>query len=76
MNLGIIWKDGVIINHRSFLKVLFNPVLRCFGWQIASEFENNQFVKCVMVKIMPQSLRWSFAYDSDNCFVEKKRCLV
>lgn len=36
LKLGLIYKDGVIINHRSLLKVLLNPILRFFAFQIGT----------------------------------------
>ena len=42
--LGIIIKNGAVVNHRSLLKVLFNPLLRVFGFYIASNFEKNDFL--------------------------------
>ena len=75
MNLGVIWKDGKVINHRSLLKVLLNPFLRCCGWQIASLFDENKFKKYVIMRC-PIVLRWSFVYNSEGCVVEKKRRIV
>ena len=39
LNLGLVIKDGQIINHRSLLKVVANPFLRVAGWQIVSEVD-------------------------------------
>ena len=38
LELGVIEKDGKIINHRSLVKVLLNPFLRIFGYQLATIF--------------------------------------
>lgn len=38
-----------ICNHRAPIKVLCNPLLRLFGWEIASVFtEEGKFVKFMM----------------------------
>ena len=50
LNLGIIKKDGKVINHRSLLKIIFNPLLRLFGWQIATNFNNEKIGGIVLVK--------------------------
>ncbi len=42
MKLGILYKDGKIVNHRSFIKVLFNPILRYFGYYIGTVCENEE----------------------------------
>jgi hypothetical protein len=81
MNLGIIWKDGKVTNHRSLLKVLLNPILRCFGWQIGSEFDNNQFI---CLRLIPayaacsncRPMQWAFRYPIQGCVVEKKRRII
>jgi hypothetical protein len=36
LNLGVVYKDGNLVNHRSLLKVAINPVLRIFGIQIST----------------------------------------
>ena len=38
MKLGIVYKNGKVINHRSLIKVLFNPILSRFGICIATKF--------------------------------------
>ena len=37
-DLGIVWKDGKIINHRSLLKVLVKPLLRRVGLCIGTMY--------------------------------------
>jgi len=80
MNLGVVWKDGEIINHRSLLKILFNPILRCFGWQIASEFAENKWARYVIIKAdaacQTHALKWALAYNNEGCIVEKKRRII
>jgi hypothetical protein len=43
--LGLLVYNSVLVNHRSLLKVLINPILRCFGFYIGSIFYNNTFIK-------------------------------
>ena len=31
-----------MINHRIWFKILFNPILRKFGWSIVSKYCNNK----------------------------------
>lgn len=35
-NFGIVIKDGVPTHHRSVFKIILNPFLRIFGWEIVS----------------------------------------
>lgn len=45
--LGIIKdKDGNVIMHRTMLKIIFNPVLRKFGYSIVSHIgDEGEFIK-------------------------------
>lgn len=78
LKLGIIYRDGKIINHRSFLKVIFNPVLRYFGYQIATQYCDKTDTlggvlinKCEKVK----NIRWE-KYDDKYVSIVKKRTLI
>ena len=72
--LGVIWKNGQIINHRSLLKVVFNPLLRLFGFQFSTQFKNNNLGRPVITRC---SRVWvnSWYYNISGCTVEKKRRL-
>jgi hypothetical protein len=39
LNLGIVYKDNIIINHRSLIKVVFNPIFRYFGFYIGTPYD-------------------------------------
>ena len=75
INLGIIYKNGKIINHRSLLKVCLNPLLRLAGIEIVSVFQNNEFKRIVLQKCVPRPLIWSWDYDLTDCQVVKKRTI-
>jgi len=46
LKLGVLYKNSKIVNHRSLLKVILNPIFRYFGLCIGSKFNNNnQFIK-------------------------------
>jgi hypothetical protein len=38
-----------ICNHRTVIKIVLNPILRLFGYEIGSIFENDKFVKYCFV---------------------------
>lgn len=45
MRLGVITDEkGDPVSHRTVLKLIFNPILRMFGRQIASRFNGKFFV--------------------------------
>ena len=73
MNLGIIWKDGKIINHRSLLKVCFNPILRLAGIEIASLFDDNEFKRYVLKRCPRKKLVWYWDYPITDEMIEKRR---
>lgn len=76
LNLGIIWKDGNVINHRSLLKVVLNPFLRLTGFQIVSIFEENRFVKYSLTSCPRCSFKSSWQYDATDCIVQKYRRII
>jgi hypothetical protein len=43
-------ETGTAINHRIWFKVLFNPVLRLFGWVIATQADNGKVLGYTMRK--------------------------
>jgi len=77
MKLGILYKDGKIVNHRSLLKVLLNPILRRFGFHIATHYSNNELgsvklQKCSKVK----RIKWDFKSYNDHDTIIKKRTII
>ena len=50
LKLGILYKNGEIVNHRSLSKIIFNLILRYFGYYIGSIFENNKFIEYKLSK--------------------------
>lgn len=65
LKLGIIKKDGRVINHRSLLKVILNPVLRVFGRCIATYFDEfNRPHGLTLIKCKPKFNLWASYVDS------------
>ena len=50
LNLGILYKDEKIVNHRSLLKVFINPILRYFGYCIGTTMKNQKLGKIKIIK--------------------------
>jgi len=73
LNLGIISKNGEIINHRSLLKVCFNPLLKLVGLEIASVFDKGKLIRIVLHRCPRRPLIWSWKYDATECEIERKR---
>jgi hypothetical protein len=78
LNLGVVKRDDKIINHRSLVKVCLNPLLRLFGFQIATSFdEKKQALGLpVVVRCPRRKLIWSWSYDITGCQLEKKRLWI
>ena len=75
LKLGMIYKDDKMINHRSLVKVLLNPIFRCFGFCVATKFENNKLGGIVLIKCgRKNKLNWS--YNIDNIDIIKKRRII
>jgi hypothetical protein len=74
--LGILYKNNKVVNHRSLIKILFNPILRCFGICIGSKFDKNVFQKYEIIKDRVSINIFKNYYNSiftcnDYDFVEK-----
>jgi hypothetical protein len=55
MKFGVVRDhDGAIVNHRPLLKVVLNPFLRVFGYQIVSIFRGDEFVGYSLSKCAPR----------------------
>ena len=79
MNLGIITNEqGQIVNHRSLLKVLFNPFLRVIGWHIVTIFDpnTNELGRIIVEKCPKKTLEFSFDYKLKNNQLIKQRRLI
>ena len=75
MKLGILYKDGNVVNHRSLLKVLINPILRYLGFYIGSVCENNEIKGIKLVKCTKTTkIVWDFnSYNEHDKVVKKRR---
>jgi len=76
MKLGILYKDNKIVNHRSLLKVLINPILRKFGYFIGSVCENNKIKGMRLEKGQKvDKIRWDFKSYNDHDLIVRKRMI-
>lgn len=82
-HLGIIYDaNGNAINHRSVVKVLFNPFLRVFGITIATIFDVDECGKLMIIGL-PAIIKHerrsiifkNYILDKD-CTVERKRIII
>lgn len=79
--LGILYCKEQVVNHRSLLKILINPVLMVFGIMIASSFDNNKFlnytiIKCKLSINVFKNFYSHFFTCNEFDKVEKKRILL
>ena len=76
MKLGIVYKDGKVINHRSLIKVILNPILRYFGYQIGTLFDDGILGKPVLVSCERiHTIEWP-DYGTDFDYILKQRLWV
>jgi hypothetical protein len=78
LTLGILYKDNKIVNHRSLLKVLINPILRYFGFQIGTP--SNLIKLTGLIKFMKcektNNIKWNFnSYNEYDRIVKKRRII-
>lgn len=77
LKLGILYKDGKIVNHRSLLKVLVNPILRYFGYCIGTNFENGKLGGIsIMTQDKENCIKWDFNDHNEFDYIIKKRVLI
>lgn len=75
LKLGILYYKNSIVNHRSLIKVIFNPILRYYGYYIGSIFNENKFTKYKMCKCKrSKSIKWTLECN-DYDFIIKKRMI-
>ncbi len=80
MKLGILYKEDKMVNHRSFVKVIMNPMLRLFGFCIATKInkENSSnlggitLIKCERAK----RIKWDFDNHNEFDFIDKRRKII
>jgi hypothetical protein len=76
LNLGILYKNGKIVNHRSLLNVLFNPILRYFGFNLATVYKNNKLCGIQIMKTeRSKNIKWDFNSYNDFDLIIKKRII-
>lgn len=76
LKLGILYKNGKIVNHRSLLKVIINPILRYFGYYIGTICIDD---KLGWIKIQKGQKTKSIKYDfkcNEYDTIIKKRTLI
>jgi hypothetical protein len=77
--LGILYKDKKIVNHRSLLKVLVNPILRYFGYCIGTIYDSSteQLGGIRIAKVdKTNKIKWDFNSHNEYDAIIKKRLLV
>jgi len=81
LKLGIIYSGNKIVNHRSLLKVLLNPIFRFFGFQIVTPCYDNKtklgfltLARCKRTKTI--DFKNSFKYDRRGIKIDKKRMFI
>jgi hypothetical protein len=77
LKLGIVYKDNKIINHRSLLKVLLNPFLRYIGLYIGTKCKDNTLKGIKLNKcVRTQKIIWSFIYNVEYDYIQKRRIII
>ena len=78
LKLGIVYnKKGMIVNHRSLVKVLCNPFFRLFGFHLGTVYniDENTLHKPRFMKT--KRMASCFEYDlPKGCSIKKERTLI
>ena len=87
LRLGIVYKSDDVLNHRSILKIILNPILFQFGYYIGTDYNEEtkllgKIVWCKDAKLKGRNIikdYWehlAYAPKSYYDFVEFKRILI
>ena len=79
IKLGILYKNNKIVNHRSLLKVLLNPIMRYFGHCIGTIYDSSaeQLGGIRIVKAEKSNeIKWDFNNHNEYDVIIKKRLLI
>lgn len=77
LDLGVLYKDGKVVNHRSLVKVLFNPILRYFGYQIATILNDNGSIGKPVISKCEKTNKIEYSLNHNECDkIVKKRILI
>lgn len=81
LKLGIIYSGDKIVNHRSLLKILLNPIFRFFGFQIATPYYNDKtelgfltLTRCKRTNTI--DFKKSFNHNRRGIKIVKKRIFI
>jgi hypothetical protein len=77
IKLGILYKDNKIVNHRSLLKVLINPILRYFGLCIGTKIKNEKIGGIILFKQKrSKNIKWNLNNHNEFDLLIKKRLII
>jgi hypothetical protein len=78
LNLGILYKDNKIVNHRSLIKVILNPILRYFGYHIATVVNDNRdTIIGVVIRKCDKVNMIKYTLEHNECdYIIKKRIII
>ena len=77
LDLGVLYKDGKVVNHRSLVKVLFNPILRYFGCQIATILNNDGSIGKSVISKCERTSKIEYSLKHNECDkIVKKRIIL
>jgi hypothetical protein len=78
LDLGILYKDKKIVNHRSLIKVIFNPILRYFGYHIATIVNDNRdTIIGLVIRKCKKVNRIKYTLEHNECdYIIKKRIII
>lgn len=78
MKLGLLFKNGEVVNHRSLLKVVVNPILRYFGFCIGTNLKDNglldsyELMKCEKNR----NISWDMNNHNEYDYILKVRTIL
>lgn len=77
LKLGIVRRNGKIVNHRSLTKVILNPLLRTIGYEIRTTYNatDDTLGWCKIGKCPPRRC-FDLTYNGEYDSIEKRRRII
>jgi hypothetical protein len=78
MKLGLLYKNGEVVNHRSLLKVVINPILRYFGFCIGTNLEDNGYLgsySLMKCEKRSENISWDMNNHNEYDYILKVRSI-
>ena len=74
LHLGILYKNNKVVNHRSLLKVIVNPLFRYMGFELVTVMYSDTRVGWYRIReCKPRPIKWTLRHNDHDYIVKRRR---